>query len=123
MVGCSCFFSLRSFSRSSAPSEKERQVTFTERLRAAGDLAKRDSRETEVPSYPRNPWTGIHAGRQVLYDLRHPLLFGRRVMAGLRGEIPQISKEQCLVGVALMMFGVVNLLTDIAIVIRSAGWL
>jgi hypothetical protein len=25
----------------------------------------------------------------VLYDLRHPLLFGRRVMAGLRGEIPE----------------------------------
>jgi hypothetical protein len=73
--------------------------------------------------YPRNPWTRIHAGREFLYDLRHPLLFGRRVLAGLRGEIPQVGRQQRVLAVAMMAVGGVNVLTGAAVVAHGIGWL
>jgi len=74
-------------------------------------------------SYPRNPWTGIHAGRELLYDLRHPILFGRRVIAGLRGQIPQVGRQQRILGVGLMTVGGMNVLVGVAMVVRGAGWI
>jgi hypothetical protein len=71
-------------------------MVLTERFGATRYVAGRrpSFRETELRSYPENPWTGIHAGREFLYDLRHPLLFGRRVIARLRGQIPQVGRQQ-----------------------------
>jgi hypothetical protein len=74
-------------------------------------------------SYPRNPWTGIHAGREFLYDFRHPILFGRRVIAGLRGQIPQVGRQQRILSVGLMTVGGLNVLVGAAMLVRGAGWI
>jgi hypothetical protein len=84
----------------------------------------RSSRRTAgLGSYPRNPWTGVHAGREFLYDLGHPDLFRQRVLAGLRGEIPQVGKRQRLLSVGLMIVGGLNAFTGLAVIVRGAGWL
>jgi hypothetical protein len=98
-------------------------VAVAERVPTGRDRAGNRRAPGGTGNYPENPWAGIHAGRQLLFDLRHPLLFGRRAAAGLRGEIPHISQEQCLLGVALMAVGGVDLLADIAMVVHGAGGL
>ena len=80
------------------------------------------SRGAELGSYPRNPWTDVHAGREFLYDLRHPDRFRRRVLAGLRGEIPQVGKRQRLLSAGLIVVGALNAFTGLAMVFRGAGW-
>lgn len=88
-------------------------MVLTEHFPAARDRVRHRrpaSRKVEPLGYPRNRWNGIHAGREFLYDLRHPMLFRRRVIAGLRGEIPQVSKEQRVFGIGLMIVGGLNVL-------------
>ena len=99
-------------------------MTVTDRLPAASDPAghREAAGKPEFRHYPRNPWTGIHAGREFLYDLRHPMLFHRRVIAGLRGDNPRVGKEQRLLGLALMIVGGLNILVGMAMVVRGVGW-
>ena len=105
--------------RSSPPSRSDSSATRRHGVARNGSR----SRTGELPSYPRNPWTGIHAGREFLHDVRHPDRFLRRVRAGLRGEIPQVGKHQRLLSVGLMVLGGLNAFTGLAMVVRGAGWL
>jgi hypothetical protein len=111
----------RPASRSST-SRRSAPLSSAGRRRVATENGSRIQRP-ELGSYPRNPWTDLHAGREFLYDLRHPGLFLRRVLAGLRGEIPQVGKRQRLLSVGLMIVGGLNAMTGLAMVVRGAGWL
>jgi hypothetical protein len=66
-------------------------------------------------SYQRNPWTGINAWKEFKYDMRHPLVFLRRALAGLRGEIPQVPKLHRAVGGAAVVVGLANVLVFTAL--------
>jgi len=45
------------------------------------------------------------------------------VLAGLRGEIPQVGSRQRLLSVGLIAMGGLNALTGLAMIVRGAGWL
>lgn len=59
-----------------------------------------------------NPWTGVDSFRELLYDCRHPVLFGRRALTGLRQgrftpaqAVVGIGCLNILLGTVLILFG------------------
>ncbi len=55
--------------------------------------------------HARNPWAGINAWRELLYDARHPARFLRRALDGARGQNPDVPGDVRIAGIGMVVVG------------------